>query len=68
VEASLQHEAKALAHSVRRHFVLLKHRQRIVFCDIHGMQTGPVVRDSPQLQRLQVLSRIEGERWQLTHN
>jgi hypothetical protein len=66
VEASLHHEAKANANSLRSFFVMLKHRPRSAGSDIHSMQLGPVVRDSPTLQRLQVLSRIKGERWQVT--
>jgi hypothetical protein len=65
VEASLQHEAKATAHGVRTLFVQLKHRHRFVRSDIHSTQAGPVVRDSPTLRRLKVLSRTEGERWQV---
>ena len=66
VEASLPNEAKASANSVRLIVVLLKQRRRIIRIDIHRKQAGPVVRDSPTLQRLQVLSRMKGERWQVT--
>jgi len=65
VEASLQHEAKATAHSVRLVFVLLKQRRLLVRRDIHRMHTGPVARDSPTVQRFLMLSRMEGERWQV---
>jgi hypothetical protein len=65
VEASLQHEAKATAHGVRPFVVLLKQRRQLVRGDIHSVQIGPVVRDSPTLQRLLVLSRMKGDRWQV---
>jgi hypothetical protein len=65
VEASLQHEAMATAHGVRTFFVLLKQRRQFVKSDIHSVQIGPVVGDSPTLQRLLVLSRMEGDRWQV---
>src|SRR5579862_5016147 len=65
VETSLQQEAKATANGRRELVVLLKQRRTFVCCDIHSEQTGPVLRDSPNLQRRQVLSRTEGDRWQV---
>jgi hypothetical protein len=66
VEASLQHEAKATAKCVLTLVVLHKQRRRCVYGDIHVVQTGPVVRDSPNLHRDLVLSGMEGDRWQVT--
>jgi hypothetical protein len=51
VEASLQHEAKAYANGVTTFVLLLKLSRQFVISDIRYMQTGPVVRDSPILQR-----------------
>jgi hypothetical protein len=65
VEASLQQEAKATASGFLTFVGMHKQRRRVSGSDIHSLQAGPVVRDSPLLQRHSVLSRMEGDRWQI---